>query len=114
MVNTHLYGMHLASDGAVLPEHDVVVFDEAHQLEEVISATAGFEFSGGSFTQLARTVKALIADDRLIADLEASAGQLTDALTEHHGRIRGLDEVLAARSKVGRGRVERASPPSAP
>src|SRR3954452_18863119 len=93
VVNTYLYGMHLATDGAVLPEHDVVVFDEAHQLEEVISATAGVELSGASFVALARAVKAIVADERLIADLEASAGQLTDALSTHHGtRIRGLDE----------------------
>jgi ATP-dependent DNA helicase DinG len=109
VVNTYLYGMHLATDGAVLPEHDVVVFDEAHQLEEVISATAGIELSGGSFVALSRAVKAIIVDDRLIADLEASSGQLTDALVTHHGqRIRGLDEVLAAAVEVGRGRVDRA------
>ena len=35
VVNTHLYGAHLASGGAVLPEHEVVVFDETHELEEV-------------------------------------------------------------------------------
>jgi ATP-dependent DNA helicase DinG len=109
VVNSYLYGMHLATDGAVLPEHDVVVFDEAHQLEEVISATAGVELSGGSFVALARAVKAIIADDRLIADLEATSGQLNDALAAHHGqRIRGLDEVLAAAVEVGRGRVDRA------
>jgi ATP-dependent DNA helicase DinG len=109
VVNTHLYGMHLATGGGVLPEHDIVIFDEAHQLEEVISATAGIELTGGSFTALARTMKAIIADDRLIADLDASAGQLTDALAVHHGRrIRGLDEVLAAAVDVGRGRVDRA------
>src|SRR5437763_14570001 len=109
VVNTHLYGMHLATGGAVLPEHEIVVFDEAHQLEEVISATAGIELSGGSFVALARAVKSIIADDRLIADLEASGGQLTDALTAHHGkRVRGLDEVLAAAVEVGRGRVEHA------
>ena len=109
VVNSYLYGMHLATDGAVLPEHDVVVFDEAHQLEEVISATAGIELSGGSFIALARAVKAIIVDDRLIADLEATAGQLTDALAAHHGqRIRGLDEVLAAAVEVGQGRVDRA------
>ena len=109
VVNSYLYGMHLATDGAVLPEHDVVVFDEAHQLEEVISATAGIELSGASFVALARAVKAIVADDRLIADLEATAGQLTDALSAHHGqRIRGLDEVLAAAVEVGQGRVDRA------
>jgi ATP-dependent DNA helicase DinG len=109
VVNTYLYGMHLATDGAVLPEHDVVIFDEAHQLEEVISATAGIELSGSSFTALSRAVKAIIADDNLTADLEASSGQLNDALTAHHGsRIRGLDEVLTAAVEVGRGRVDRA------
>ncbi|HEX4822264.1 MAG TPA: ATP-dependent DNA helicase [Acidimicrobiales bacterium] len=109
VVNTHLYGMHLATGGAVLPEHDLVVFDEAHQLEEVISATAGIELTGGSFVALARAVKALIADERLIADLEAMSGQLNDALMPHHGRrIRGLDDVLAAAVEVGQGRVDRA------
>src|SRR5256885_17155741 len=101
--------MHLATDGAVLPEHDVVVFDEAHQLEEVISATAGIELSGGSFTALARSVKAIIADDRLIGDLEATAGQVTDALSAHHGqRIRGLAEVLAPPIAGGQARGVRA------
>jgi ATP-dependent DNA helicase DinG len=109
VVNTHLYGLHLATGGAVLPEHDLVVFDEAHQLEEVISSTAGIELAGGSFVALARTVKAIIADERLVADLEAMSGQLNDALTPHHGRrIRGLDEVLAAAVEVGQGRVDRA------
>src|SRR5438552_2763628 len=109
VVNTHLYGLHLATGGAVLPEHEIVVFDEAHQLEEVISATAGIELSGGSFVALARAVKAIIADDRLIADLESMSGQLNDALAPHHGkRIRGVDEVLAATVEVGQGRVDRA------
>src|SRR4051794_5175819 len=36
VVNTHLYGAHLASGGAVLPEHDVVIFDEAHEVEDVM------------------------------------------------------------------------------
>jgi len=108
VVNTYLYGMHLATGGGVLPEHDVVIFDEAHQLEEVISATAGIELSGGSFLALARAAKSIVADERLIGDLEATAGQLTDALSEHNGsRLRALDEVLAAALTVGRGRIDR-------
>ena len=47
VVNTHLYGAHLASGGAVLPEHDVVVFDEAHQLEEVMTSSLGVEVTPG-------------------------------------------------------------------
>jgi ATP-dependent DNA helicase DinG len=108
VVNTYLYGMHLATGGGVLPEHDVVVFDEAHQLEEVISATAGIELSGGSFVGLARAAKSIVADDRLIGDLEATAGQVTDALAEHNGsRLRTLDDVLTAAVTVGAGRVHR-------
>jgi ATP-dependent DNA helicase DinG len=30
VVNTHIYGLHIATGGALLPEHEVVVFDEAH------------------------------------------------------------------------------------
>ena len=47
VVNTHLYGAHLASGGAVLPEHDVVVFDEAHELEEVMTSSLGVEVTPG-------------------------------------------------------------------
>ena len=43
VVNTHLYGAHLASGRVVLPEHDVVVFDEAHELEDVMTASLGVE-----------------------------------------------------------------------
>src|SRR5581483_4089051 len=108
VVNTHLYGLHLASGGMVLPDHDIVVFDEAHQLEEVISATAGLEVGGTSFTALARAARTIVHDDRLIGDLEASAVQFNDALAVHRGRrLRGLDEVLRAAVDAGAGRVDR-------
>ena len=41
VVNTHLYGLHVGSGGVILPEHDVVVFDEAHVLEDIMSDTVG-------------------------------------------------------------------------
>ena len=47
VVNTHLYGAHLASGGAVLPAHDVVVFDEAHEVEEVMTDSLGVEIGPG-------------------------------------------------------------------
>ena len=107
VVNTHLYGLHLATGGGILPEHDLVVIDEAHQLEEVISATAGVELTGGSVTARARVARNLIADDRIPADLDASAGQLADALIDLHGqRLRHPDPVLGAAIDVARGRVQ--------
>ncbi len=110
VVNTHLYGMHLASGGGLLPEHDVVIIDEAHQLEDTISATAGIELSPGRIAHLARVTNAIIADEKLIADLAASADQIADVLGENHGRrLRGnLDAALRAALLQARDRADRA------
>ena len=41
IANHALYFADLAADGGVLPEHDAVVFDEAHRLEETAATWAG-------------------------------------------------------------------------
>lgn len=53
IVNMHLYGAHLSSGGMVLPDHQAVVFDEAHELEDIVSESLGFELSGGRLRALA-------------------------------------------------------------
>ncbi len=85
VVNTHLYGLDVATRGGILPEHDLVVIDEAHQLEEVISATAGTEVAPGRIAALGRTTRALIADDALVDSLEAASASLSDELRAHVG-----------------------------
>ena len=60
VVNTHLYGAHLASGGSVLPEHDVVVFDETHQLEEVMTSALGVEITPGRFRALVTSARPLV------------------------------------------------------
>ena len=60
VVNTHLYGAHLASGGAVLPAHDFVVFDEAHEVEEVMTDTLGVDIGPGRFRALAVGARAFI------------------------------------------------------
>jgi len=60
VVNTHLYGAHLASGGAVLPPHQVVVFDEAHAVEEVMTDSLGVEIGPGRFRALAATARPLL------------------------------------------------------
>jgi ATP-dependent DNA helicase DinG len=82
VVNTHLYGAHLASEGHVLPDHDVVVFDEAHELEDVVAASLGLELGAIRFRALARTAAGL-ADT---TGLDELAGRLQNALTPWHGR----------------------------
>ena len=38
----------------ILPEHDVVVFDEAHVLEDIMSDTVGVQLAPGRFVTLGR------------------------------------------------------------
>jgi ATP-dependent DNA helicase DinG len=87
VVNTHLYGAHLASGGAVLPEHDVVVFDEAHEVEEIMTASLGAEITPGRFRALQAVVRPLLRDDIGVgatADLGALANRLQLAI---EGRV---------------------------
>lgn len=85
VVNTHLYGLDVASEGAILPEHDVVVFDEAHVLEDVMSDTVGVEIAPGRFTNLAGVVRRIVEDPQLIGSIAEIAESLRDALAGHVG-----------------------------
>ncbi len=110
VVNLHLYGLDLASGGVILPEHDVVVIDEAHQLEDIVSATCGVELTAGRFTDLARRIRGVIADDRLPGGVDDAGRILAEALRPHRDRrIKGaLPDDLAGAIAVARGRVEQA------
>src|SRR5262249_42727977 len=59
IVNHHLFFADLAlrrafPDAQVLPPHDAVVFDEAHQLEDVATEHFGIQLSSARFDALAR------------------------------------------------------------
>src|ERR1019366_7365040 len=60
VVNTHLYGAHLASGGAVLPPHQIAVFDEAHEVEEVMTDSLGVDIGPGRFRALAATARGVV------------------------------------------------------
>jgi ATP-dependent DNA helicase DinG len=84
VVNTHLYATHLAVGGWLLPEHEAVVFDEAHALEDIAASAFGIELTEGRFTALARSIRASAAD---AADtVEAAGARLADALDAYRGR----------------------------
>ncbi len=72
VVNTHLYGAHLASGGSVLPPHDVVVFDEVHEVEEVMTDSLGIEIGPGRFRALAASARGLV-DEELAGAVDAVA-----------------------------------------
>lgn len=97
VVNLHLYGLHLESGGMVLPEHDVVVIDEAHQLEDVVSATFGVDLTAGRFVALARAGRSVLEGSPAPDGVEAAGTVLAGVLAEHVGRrLRGaLDPDIA-------------------
>jgi len=126
VVNTHLYATHVASDGAVLPEHDVVVFDEAHEVEAVMTSGLGIELTPGRFRALAQAARALVggADAGIVDGVADVADRLGDLLRAGAGRrvlasgrvaveenrpdpgAERADAALGALLGLGRGRVE--------
>lgn len=80
VVNTHLYGAHLASGGAVLPSHDVVVFDEAHEVESVMTSSLGAEVTPGRLLALDTTSRPVLGDGADAHDLRPVAERLRAAL----------------------------------
>ncbi len=83
VVNLHLYGLDIASDGAVLPEHDVVVFDEVHQLESVMSDAVGTTIGPGRFNTLVSVVRSVLVDSSACDALISRAAMLRGGLAPH-------------------------------
>lgn len=108
IVNTYLYGVHLAAGGEVLPEHEVVVFDEAHQLEDIISSTAGVSVTSGRFTALARNIRALVKTGNDFDAIHELGGRLEDLLVSRDGERfnETLDDDLCTLLELATGRLD--------
>ncbi len=85
VVNTHLYAQHVRSGGYVLPEHDVVIFDEAHEVEDIMADSFGVEISAGRFSFLASRLRQVIVESDAAVDLIDVGTQLESALTPYSG-----------------------------
>ncbi|MEN3271551.1 MAG: ATP-dependent helicase DinG, partial [Actinomycetota bacterium] len=70
----------LATDGAILPDHDVLILDEAHAFEDIAADTLGVAVGPGRVEHLARSCRGLFTGD--------------------HPSIAGLDSAAAAYSSV--------------
>jgi len=86
VVNLHLYGLNVASGNVMLPEHDVVVIDEAHQLEDIMSDTVGVQIGPGRFTNLAAVVRRVIDDPAIVGALAEAATAVREALRDFVGQ----------------------------
>ncbi len=99
VVNAHLYAAHVQSGRAVLPHHDVLVIDEAHEFEDAMVGALGTQLSAGRLVNLARVHDRVVAEAPEVgvnlqsaADALADAldGALADALDDHRsGRLHG-------------------------
>jgi ATP-dependent DNA helicase DinG len=86
IVNHHLFFADLAvrqeaagaPDAGILPEAAAVVFDEAHELEEVASSYFGLSVSNVRFEELARDTDVLLRGKEGAANLAASTQQLRE------------------------------------
>jgi ATP-dependent DNA helicase DinG len=88
-VNHHLLGADLAASGAVLPDHDVLVIDEAHALEDTVTDSLGIAISPGRIRAVAAMARAAGTGRRRRA-LEAAVDAAMDGGTR-------LELVLEAR-----------------
>lgn len=76
VVNQHLLGADVGADGAVLPDWDLLVVDEAHELEDVMAHALGDDVGPGRVRRVLGSVVDLLADrDALTTDV----GRLSDA-----------------------------------
>lgn len=91
VVNHALYCIHLDSGGTVLPEHDLVVFDEAQGLADVATSAFGIEVTPIGLRQLASRLTAVGVDRGDADPLAAAADALDAALTGSDGRLDPTD-----------------------
>jgi ATP-dependent DNA helicase DinG len=105
IVNHALYFAHLASGGGVLPEHDAVIFDEAHRLEESAASWLGGNVSRAGLRRLGADIERACRDAqralpaRQLERVERTGERLLRAVAPPSGRRR-LREVPAEHALV--------------
>lgn len=96
VTNHALLAIDALGDGAILPEHRVVIIDEAHELVDRVTSVASGEVSAQSVEFAVRRTGKL-ADDGDIARLSEAGNALGPLLvTMPAGRMDHLDQGLAA------------------
>ncbi|MEA2023242.1 MAG: ATP-dependent DNA helicase [Actinomycetota bacterium] len=90
--NHHLYGSDINSDGAILGDHDAVIFDEAHRLEDALCSSVGITLTNGRFAGYARDVTALLKSLGISAtDRKSYIGRLWEAINDVRTWLSQLD-----------------------
>jgi len=104
IVNHHLYFVDAAlrsqfPGAQVLPDHDAVIFDEAHALEEIATEHFGVGVSTHRLASLLRDAVKVVPDAPLLANLEARGEALFAGLRRRlgapdEGRVTAPDDLF--------------------
>ena len=109
IVNLHLYALDVMNPG-ILPDHELVIIDEAHQLEDIMAEAASRQLSPARVITTARAAAAILseatftqaAEDTAVAIHTALEGQIGERLlegpTEEIGRA--MDAARSAADKI--------------
>ncbi len=96
VVNAHLYASHLASGSMLLPAHEFVVFDEAHEIVDIFATLLGTSLSASRLRALAGVARALLDAEAAPRCLELTtvADRFAAALLAQYerGALTGLEE----------------------
>jgi ATP-dependent DNA helicase DinG len=97
IVNAHLYASHLASGAMLLPPHEYVIFDEAHEILDIFATLLGTSLNAARLRALATSARPLLNEDQRLRcdDLLSTADRLAAALLAQYerGELKGLDEL---------------------
>jgi ATP-dependent DNA helicase DinG len=111
IVNAHLYASHLASGSMLLPSHEYVVFDEAHEILDIFASLLGTSLNAARLRALATIARSLLGEsDRPTADqLLASADRFATLLLSQYERneLKGLDEACRVELSVANEHVSK-------
>ncbi len=70
IVNTHLYAAHLASGSMLLPAHEFVVFDEAHEVLDIFASLLGTSLNASRLRGFSGAARSLLGTDHAERCLE--------------------------------------------
>ncbi len=95
VTNHALLAIDAVADSAVLPEHRLLVVDEAHELADRVTAVATGELTSAALGVASRRITRLV-EPELLQRWETASGRFTAAITDASpGRIDHLDDELA-------------------
>ena len=95
VTNHALLAIDAIAEAAVLPEHDLLVIDEAHELVDRVTAVATGELSSAPLAAATRRIGRLV-EPELVQRLDTASTTFATAIRETApGRIDHLDEKLA-------------------